>query len=114
MVYNNGSFLPGSVVLCYFASLASVYGNSVALLRAQLKLVSCWYSAECCFVKQIHRHSDFSSLIQSLVYRRAVTSSSWSSRLRCWVNNFIYQNPVQERSTDHKDHFEFLGPSLLA
>ncbi|XP_036928882.1 transmembrane channel-like protein 7 [Acanthopagrus latus] len=26
------------VVLCYFASLASVYGNSVALLRAQLKL----------------------------------------------------------------------------
>lgn len=58
MVYNNGSFLPGSVVLCYFASLASVYGNSVALLRAQLKLVSCWYSVECCIPKQILSHRE--------------------------------------------------------
>lgn len=33
-------FLCGSVVLCYFVALASVYGNSVALLRAQLKLAS--------------------------------------------------------------------------
>lgn len=54
------------------------------------------------------------SLIQSVVYRRAVTSSSWSNRLRCWVNNFIYQNPVQEHRTDHKNHVESLWPSLLA
>lgn len=33
-------FLCGSVVLCYFIALATVYGNSVALLRAQLKLAS--------------------------------------------------------------------------
>lgn len=33
-------FLSGSVVLCYFIALASVYGNSVALLKRQLKMAS--------------------------------------------------------------------------
>lgn len=33
------SFLLCSVMLCYIIALASVYGKSVALLRAQLKLV---------------------------------------------------------------------------
>lgn len=51
MMYNHGSFLLGSVVMCYVVSLASVYGKSVDLLRAQLKLVSClhlpiWYSKD--------------------------------------------------------------------
>lgn len=41
MMYNYGFFLPDSVVMCYFIALASVYGKSVAQLRAQLKLVSC-------------------------------------------------------------------------
>ena len=40
MKFNPVSFLPDSVVMCYFIALASVYGNSVALLRTQLKLVS--------------------------------------------------------------------------
>lgn len=34
-------FLLDSVVMCYFIALASVYGKRVALLRAQLKQVSC-------------------------------------------------------------------------
>lgn len=50
MVYNHGSFLPGSVVMCYFITLASVYGKSVAMLRAQLKLVSCWHLPKWCSV----------------------------------------------------------------
>uniref|UniRef100_A0A3B4U1V4 Transmembrane channel-like protein n=1 Tax=Seriola dumerili TaxID=41447 RepID=A0A3B4U1V4_SERDU len=36
-------FALSCVVMCYFIALASVYGKSVALLRAQLKLVSCWH-----------------------------------------------------------------------
>lgn len=52
MMYNHGSFLPGSVVMCYFVALASVYGKSVDLLRAQLKLVS-WHLPVWCIVKKI-------------------------------------------------------------
>lgn len=32
--------LSGSIMLCYFIALASVYGNSVSLLRQQLKMAS--------------------------------------------------------------------------
>uniref|UniRef100_A0A665VSN2 Transmembrane channel-like protein n=1 Tax=Echeneis naucrates TaxID=173247 RepID=A0A665VSN2_ECHNA len=34
-------FVLSCVVMCYFIALASVYGRNVALLKAQLKLVSC-------------------------------------------------------------------------
>lgn len=47
-------FLCGSVVLCYFIALASVYGNSVVLLRAQLKLASSFdffFLLECFYYK---------------------------------------------------------------
>lgn len=50
MMYNPGSFLLGSVVMWYFIALASVYGKTVALLRAQLKLVSCWHLPEWCIL----------------------------------------------------------------
>lgn len=55
IMYNHGFFLPDSVVMCYFAALASVYGKSVALLRAQLKLVSCqplpfWFKVKHWFI----------------------------------------------------------------
>lgn len=40
-MYNHVFSLSNSVLMCYFVALASVYGKSVALLRAQLKLVSC-------------------------------------------------------------------------
>lgn len=43
MLYNHRSSLLFSVMLCYFIALAAVYGKSVALLRAQLKLV-CLFS----------------------------------------------------------------------
>lgn len=33
-------FLSRSVILCYFIALASVYANSVALLKSQLKMAS--------------------------------------------------------------------------
>ncbi len=52
MMYNHGSFLLGSVVMCYVVALASVYGRSVARLRAQLKLVSCLHLPVWCIVKQ--------------------------------------------------------------
>lgn len=48
MMNDHGCFLLGSVVMCYFVALASVYGKTVALLRAQLKLVSCWHLPEMC------------------------------------------------------------------
>lgn len=43
MLCNHRSFLLSSVMLCYFIALAAVYGKSVSLLRAQLKLV-CLFS----------------------------------------------------------------------
>lgn len=39
-MYYHYASLSGSVVMCYFIALASVYGKNVVLLRAQLKLVS--------------------------------------------------------------------------
>uniref|UniRef100_A0A8C9ZB40 Transmembrane channel-like protein n=1 Tax=Sander lucioperca TaxID=283035 RepID=A0A8C9ZB40_SANLU len=43
-------FVLSCVVMCYFITLASVYGKSVAMLRAQLKLVSCWHLPKWCSV----------------------------------------------------------------
>lgn len=40
LLYNHCFSFCGSVMLCYFIALASVYGKSVSLLRTQLKLVS--------------------------------------------------------------------------
>lgn len=105
-VNNHVSFLPNSVVMCYFIAVASVYGKSVAFLRAQLKLVSCWHFSLAllvpvyCKAKSYmvlnHDHMQtglcdflirtniqlYSCSVGSLTCRRAVTSSSWSSRLR--------------------------------
>lgn len=101
MAYNHGSFLPGSVLMCYFVALASVYGNSVSLLRAQLKLVSCWHLPAWCIVKQIltRFHLISEQHVFILAHRKAVTSSSWSSSLRRWDDIFKYQMTLQK--TDH-------------
>lgn len=40
LLYNHRFSFFGSVILCYFIALGSVYGKTVSLLRTQLKLVS--------------------------------------------------------------------------